>query len=47
MNKEKIENIDELEELPDNWWYRVYLAVIVVTILVISALGIFTRYFSS
>lgn len=36
----------EVEELPDEWWYRVYLGVIVTTVLVISALWGFTRYFS-
>lgn len=33
-------------ELPDSWWHRVYLAVIITTILVITALGIFSRVFS-
>ncbi len=37
----------EREELPDSWWYRVYIAVIIMTILVISALGFFSSYFSS
>jgi hypothetical protein len=37
----------EVVELPDEWWYRVYVAVIVTTIIVISALGAFSRYFSS
>ncbi len=31
----------------DSWWYRVYLAVIITTIIVISTLGAFTFYFSS
>ncbi len=35
------------QELPDDWWYRVYAAVIVTTIIVITILGIFTRYFSN
>jgi len=35
------------QELPDDWWYRVYAAVIVTTIIVITMLGIFTRYFSN
>lgn len=46
----KTENIQQenvSEELPDAWWYRVYLAVIITTILVISALGAFSHYFSS
>jgi hypothetical protein len=36
----------ETNELPDSWWHRVYWAVIVTTILVIAALGAFTKYFS-
>ncbi|MGI8493790.1 MAG: hypothetical protein ACR2L1_00570 [Pyrinomonadaceae bacterium] len=40
-------NKEKPEELPDSWWYRVYAAVIIVTILVISAVGIFSSYFSS
>lgn len=34
------------EELPDEWWYRVYLGVIITTILVIAALWLFSRHFS-
>ena len=48
--KMKIEDSNEtetVEELPDAWWYRVYLAVIITTIIVIAVLGIFTAYFSS
>jgi len=47
MNSENVKQIEEVEELPDAWWYRVYLAVIITTIIVISVLGAFTRYFSS
>ncbi len=47
MNSEEIKESNKSEELPDAWWYRVYLAVIITTIIVISALGTFTRYFSS
>jgi hypothetical protein len=36
-----------VEELPDSWWYRVYLGVIVTTIVVITLLGLFSKYFSS
>jgi hypothetical protein len=46
MNSEEIKEIKKTEELPDAWWYRVYLAVIITTIIVISVLGTFTRYFS-
>jgi hypothetical protein len=33
-------------EKPDAFWYRVYLAVVVTTILVIAALWTFSLYFS-
>lgn len=46
MDSEKI-NTEENEELPDSWWYRVYLAVIITTILVIAALWAFSIYFSN
>jgi hypothetical protein len=44
--KEKIET-EDVEELPDNWWYRVYLGVIITTVAVILALGAFSGHFSS
>jgi putative effector of murein hydrolase LrgA (UPF0299 family) len=47
MNFEEKKAINKAKELPDSWWYRVYLAVIITTIIVISVLGAFTRYFSS
>lgn len=34
------------EELPDAWWYKVYAAVMVTTVVVILALWGFTNYFS-
>ncbi len=37
----------EITELPDSWWYRVYAAVIVTTVLVIAALWAFSEYFSN
>ena len=46
MHTEEINENENVEELPDNWWYRVYLAVIVTTVIVILALGIFSWYFS-
>lgn len=46
MDIENKNQSDEVQELPDSWWYKVYLAVIVVTVLVISLLGLFSRYFS-
>lgn len=40
---------DETErvELPDSWWYKVYAAVIVTTIVVITLLYAFSRYFAN
>jgi hypothetical protein len=38
--------VNENEELPDSWWYRVYLVVIIFTIFVIAALWAFSDYFS-
>lgn len=35
-----------LTEKPNAFWYRVYLAVIVTTVLVIAALRLFSFYFS-
>ncbi|MCW5958791.1 MAG: hypothetical protein KIS76_01440 [Pyrinomonadaceae bacterium] len=46
MNKEESEvKIDK--ELPDSWWYRVYAAVAVTTVIVIALLWAFSQYFSS
>ncbi len=47
MKPEEIDYKTEAEELPDSWWYRVYFAVIITTILVISLLWAFSRYFAS
>jgi hypothetical protein len=47
MNSEEMKEINKAEELPDAWWYRVYLMVIITTVLVISALWIFSQHFSS
>jgi hypothetical protein len=38
---------EDVQEQPDSWWYRVYFAVIITTMLVILALWAFTHYFSS
>ena len=35
------------EEKPDSWWYRVYFAVIIMTMLVILALWAFAQHFSN
>ncbi|MFN6963179.1 MAG: hypothetical protein ACK4S4_05360 [Pyrinomonadaceae bacterium] len=37
---------EQVHELPDAWWYKVYAAVMIVTALVIAALWAFSRYFS-
>jgi hypothetical protein len=47
MKSKDIKQIQVVEELPDSWWYRVYLGVIITTVLVISALWAFSRFFSS
>ncbi|HEX8289006.1 MAG TPA: hypothetical protein VF556_13470 [Pyrinomonadaceae bacterium] len=47
MHTEKINEDERAEELPDEWWYRVYLGVIITTIIVILCLGAFSRYFTS
>jgi hypothetical protein len=47
MNSHNTVLKEKPEELPDTWWYRVYAAVIVTTVLVISLLWAFSRYFTS
>ncbi|MBP6002926.1 MAG: hypothetical protein KA746_05780 [Pyrinomonadaceae bacterium] len=44
---EKEDNSNQVEELPDSWWYRVYAAVIISLVLVLAALSLFSKYFSS
>ena len=39
--------LEVIAEKPDSFWHRVYLAVVVTTIIVIAALWAFTRYFSN
>ncbi|HTK37892.1 MAG TPA: hypothetical protein VL325_05320 [Pyrinomonadaceae bacterium] len=46
MHTTEQKSIEPVEELPDSWWYRVYLAVVVVTAVVITTLWAFSRYFS-
>lgn len=41
--REKLPN----EERPDHWWYRIYAAVIAVTVAVIASLWAFSEYFSN
>jgi hypothetical protein len=47
MGSHEAEKTEPVEELPDEWWYRVYAAVIVTTVVVILLLWAFSRYFSS
>lgn len=47
MHTKEIIEDKKVEELPDEWWYRVYLGVIITTIIVILSLGAFSGYFSS
>jgi hypothetical protein len=50
QTNEKTNEINEkekVEELPDAWWHRVYLAVIITTIIMIMLLGLFSETFSS
>ena len=47
MNTENLKTVNETEELPDDWWHRVYAAVIVTTVVVLCLLWAFSRYFSS
>lgn len=44
--KENTENVETVEQ-PDEWWYRIYLGVIISNIVVILALWSFSKYFSS
>ncbi|MGI8555846.1 MAG: hypothetical protein ACR2LT_05770 [Pyrinomonadaceae bacterium] len=46
-NEDSAAQENKVQELPDAWWYRVYAAVIVSTVCVISALWLFSKYFSS
>jgi hypothetical protein len=47
VHSEETKPENAAEELPDEWWYRVYLAVIVATVIVLGLLWTFSRYFSS
>lgn len=46
MTDKKTDDLTKPQELPDEWWYRVYAGVIVTTVFVILALWAFSRYFS-
>jgi hypothetical protein len=47
MENKEMNQKKEVVELPDSWWYRVYLAVIITTIIVISLLWFFSQHFSN
>jgi hypothetical protein len=47
QTNEKINEKKKVEELPDAWWHRIYLAVIITTIIMIMLLGLFSETFSS
>ncbi|MBX7055365.1 MAG: hypothetical protein K1X36_10445 [Pyrinomonadaceae bacterium] len=46
MNENK-DMFGPVAELPDSWWYKVYVGVIVSLVIVLAALWSFSRYFSS
>ena len=46
MGSHGTKKTDPADELPDEWWYKVYAAVLVTTIVVITLLWAFSRYFS-
>jgi len=47
MATEKLNKAAEPDELPDGWWYRVYIGVIVSLVVTLTALWFFSRFFSS
>lgn len=47
MGSHEAKSNEPVNELPDAWWHKIYVAVIVSTVLVISALWTFSKYFSS
>jgi hypothetical protein len=38
---------NKADEYPDEWWYKIYAAALLVNALVILALWAFSRHFSS
>ena len=46
VSTEKDSRTEPRDELPDEWWYRVYAAVIITTLVVVLALWAFTEFFS-
>ena len=47
MGSHETTKADASEELPDEWWHKVYVGVMVTTVVVIALLWAFSRYFSS
>lgn len=41
------ENKKTVEEIPENRWILIYLAIILINLLVLLALWLFSKYFSS
>jgi|GEM_PF-2464959 len=46
MRDENKPEVPNVEEYPEDWWYKVYAAVLVINVLVIYLLWAFSRYFS-
>lgn len=47
MGSHETTKADPTEELPDSWWHKIYVAVIIATVVVIALLWAFSRYFSA
>lgn len=35
------------DEKPDKFWNKIYIAVVITTVIVITSMWVFSRYFSS
>jgi len=46
MGSHEGKKADPSEELPDEWWHKVYVGVFLSLIAVITLLWSFSRYFS-
>ncbi|MGB7070280.1 MAG: hypothetical protein WBD22_12365 [Pyrinomonadaceae bacterium] len=47
MGSHEYTNTEPVEELPDEWWHKIYFSVIGTTTVVILALWAFSMFFSS
>jgi hypothetical protein len=47
MNELETSESAKPEEKPDDWWYKVYVAVMVNAIVMIFLLWLFSRYFAA